>query len=464
MRIDENKTVIPPQIGKDELNIAEWPNGLLSKRPSKEQKTRVFEDTIGNVKRTVTITGSDKYGLPGYREDEILFGLLNLTREKNGLKDRTVSFKRSELIRTLGWPDRGKSWSDLDQSLNVIAGTFFVYENAWYEKGSTKKKFVNKKFHMLDHVELLSEAANGAEYFVTWGNAIFESFQCGSIRSIDVEFWRELKSPVAKRLFRFLGKQFWNTDTVAYDIVVLGVHKLGMREGIDVGEIKRGLAPGIRELEEKRFLVPLPPRQRFRKRSVGSHEIVFTKGASLETRDGKAIPNSQLQKLTSRGVAKARAQELVAQKPETEIDAALKDFDERSGRGYFAKAKSNPGGWLYKRIRDGVAKQSSVGAKAVLPMSTTVEQERNERAREEQEAKNLRKQDDAVAAYLASLPPDERKAAIERAWELASSKEQAFRCGDSRAAGAMSAHVLRRAILPLTSKAAASDSVKELAA
>src|SRR5262245_26131706 len=136
------------QTGKDELNLAEWSTGPLSTRPPKNIKTRVFADDVGGGKRTVTMTGSDKYGLPGYKEDTVVFGLVNVTRESNGFTDRCVRFKRSHLVRAVGWSDKGKSWRDIDHALNVIAGTLYVYENAWYEKGSPKKKYVNRKFHI----------------------------------------------------------------------------------------------------------------------------------------------------------------------------------------------------------------------------------------------------------------------------------------------------------------------------
>jgi hypothetical protein len=401
------------QIGKDELNIAEWPNGLLSKRPSKNVKTRVFEDKFGDMKRTVTITGSDKYGFPGYKEDEVLFGLVNVTREKNALTDRTVRFKRSELVRTLGWPDKGKSWRDVAQALNVIAGTLFVYENAWYEKGSTKKKFVNRKFHMLDHVDLVSENVEGAEYTITWGQVIFESFQCGSIKSIDPDFWRGLKSPVAKRLFRFLDKQFWNSNTLRYDLVLLGVHKLGMTENAHVGKLKRGIASGIRELEEKKYLVTVPLRERFRKISVGNHEVVFTREAAANKNERKPLAGNGAQKLIERGVAKARAEEIAGARALEEIDAAIREFEEKQKKGYFGARGSNPGGWLYKRLRDGVAKQHVGPPPCDLASLEALgrSRKREERMTREKQTREAKAEEDSrkqtVEHFLAGLTPEE---------------------------------------------------------
>lgn len=400
--------------GRDELNIAEWPNGLLSKRPSRDVKTRVFEDTFGSMKRSVTITGSDKYGLPGYKEDEVLFGLVNVTRERNGLKERTVQFKRSDLVRTLGWPDKGSSWRAIDHALNVIAGTLCVYENAWYEKNSTRKKFVNRKFHMIDHVELVSESPDGgALYTITWGHVIFESFKCGSIKSIDLDFWRELRSPVAKRLFRFLDKQFWNSDLVRYDLVSLGVHKLGMREGIDVAQIKRSLAPGIRELEEKKFLKRLPVEKRFRKLCAGRHEVIFERERAIDCEEVASLPLDCLGALVERGVAKERAKELVSSRSKEEILAAISDFDERKKRGGL---KSNPGGWLFTRLRDGA--RVKVGEASPLEELAARGRARKQEAKREreEEAAKARAEEEAlkqsVDEFLRQISIDEARGIV----------------------------------------------------
>lgn len=57
------------EIGKDEMNLVEYPITLLSKRHESKTKTIEFSDTITGdggklIKREWIVTGSDKYGLP----------------------------------------------------------------------------------------------------------------------------------------------------------------------------------------------------------------------------------------------------------------------------------------------------------------------------------------------------------------------------------------------------------------
>src|SRR3989304_4460220 len=71
----------PNNMGRDEMNLAEFPLATLADRAPRGCKTLVFEDRIRGrgqgqhqVKR-LTISASDKYGLPTAADDEGVLGL-----------------------------------------------------------------------------------------------------------------------------------------------------------------------------------------------------------------------------------------------------------------------------------------------------------------------------------------------------------------------------------------------------
>src|ERR1700677_4421373 len=113
--------------GKDELNLAEFPLSAIADRLQPDQKTLVFEDRILDVgrgemiTRQLTITASDHYGLPTAADDEVILGLLQLSKTQD-FADRKVSFTRYQLIQLLGWGDEGKSYERLEKSLNRWVG------------------------------------------------------------------------------------------------------------------------------------------------------------------------------------------------------------------------------------------------------------------------------------------------------------------------------------------------------
>ena len=88
---------IPPAklIGRDEMNLAEFPIALLADRTQAGQKTLYFEDEHGRL----TVTGSDAYGLPTATDTDVIVALIYLTKQRNNFRDVKVNFSRYELIK-----------------------------------------------------------------------------------------------------------------------------------------------------------------------------------------------------------------------------------------------------------------------------------------------------------------------------------------------------------------------------
>ncbi len=88
---------------KDELNLAEFPIAALSDRIPDGQTTLVFEDRLERrdsqpIVRRLTIMGTHKHGLPTSLDDEVLVGLIQLTKRRSNFTDPRVHFSRYELI------------------------------------------------------------------------------------------------------------------------------------------------------------------------------------------------------------------------------------------------------------------------------------------------------------------------------------------------------------------------------
>src|ERR1700758_4262040 len=89
-----------PADGRDEMNIAEFPIAALSDRAPRGTKTLEFQDTIWDhhaekpVTRKLVVQGTDRLGLPTAKDDEVLLGLIQLSRLKNNFTDRKVQFSR----------------------------------------------------------------------------------------------------------------------------------------------------------------------------------------------------------------------------------------------------------------------------------------------------------------------------------------------------------------------------------
>lgn len=274
---------------KDELNLAEFPIASLADRVPDGQTTLVFEDRLDRrdgppIVRRLTIMGTAKHGLPTSMDDEILVGLIQLTKRWNNFTEAKVNFSRYELIELLGWPQTGQSYRRIEESLHRWVGIVLSYENAWWDNAA--KSWVDENFHVLDNVSLYDRErrrpAKGAAASQAsgsrrrgkrgnapaplssfkWNEVIFRSFQSGNLKQIDLEFYLRLRLPTTKRVFRFLDKRFYRCDKIEFDLRTFACEHIGLSRSYKPTELKRRLRPALAELEQSGFLEPIPEAER----------------------------------------------------------------------------------------------------------------------------------------------------------------------------------------------------------
>ncbi len=347
--------------GKDEMNLAEFPLCSLAHRLNPEVKTLHFEDRIWDkarsksITRQLTITGSDLFGLPTEKDDEVLLGLIQITRQ-HGFTDRKVPFTRHELIRTLGWRDDSKSYARVEASLNRWTGVTLYYNKAWWNK--ERGCWMDEKFHILDNVWLchrgepvpdtgLPGAGAPVSAFV-WNEVVFRSFTHGNLKSIDFEFFKSLKSAVAKRLYRFLDKRFWHKNELEFDLRELCCEHVGLSRNYDTANLKRKLLVGVRELEERGFCSTCEVNQRFKKIRAGEWRIFFERAQDETNLWNEEAARNAKHQLRCRGIGPEMAKRLSDQFGPEAISKQVKSFDclienkggekIRSGSGFLVRA------------------------------------------------------------------------------------------------------------------------------
>jgi len=351
-------------MGRDEMNLAEFPLATLADRVPQGCKTLVFEDRTWDrgqrqhVARRLTISASDKFGLPTALDDEVIFGLVQLSKAVN-FANRQVSFSRYQLVNLLGWREEGKSYTRLEESLKRWLGVTLYYENAWWDK--LRKRWVDAHFHLLDNLTLYHRSKRGERSAksdndkplssFTWNEIIFRSFQAGNLKSIDLEFYRRLKSAVAKRIYRFLDTHFYFSCERRYDLAHFAREHIGLSRNYDTAQLKRRLNPAIKELEDAGYLKPLPVEERFIRVRHGKWEILFVRAAKAIRRKVESRQPSGLEaRLIERGVTASTAIRLVRDYPAELIEAKLQVFDQLANRRD-AKISKNPAGYLVQSIR-----------------------------------------------------------------------------------------------------------------
>ena len=370
---------------KDELNLAEFPIAALTDRIPDGQTTMVFEDRMERrdsapIVRRLTIMGTHKHGLPTSLDDEVLVGLIQLTKRRSNFTDARVQFSRYELIELLGWPQSGQSYRRIEEALHRWVGVVLMYENAWWDNAA--KSWVDEQFHVLDNVTLYdrerwrTSARSGKSgkgdrggskadkpplplSSFRWNEVIFQSFQSGNLKQLDLEFYLKLRLPTTKRMYRFLDKRFYRRSRLDFDLRTLACEHIGLSRSYAPTELKRRLKPALEELEQLGFLEPLGPEERYSYVKRGCWRIIFIRGRSTTTpprsrpradRAGGQQPSELVEALRTRGVTAKTAQELVEAHPPGRIRTKLEVFDWLL-RNEDRRVGKNPAGYLVVSIR-----------------------------------------------------------------------------------------------------------------
>lgn len=431
--MDETKTPATTDLqmttidGKDELNLAEFPLSCMADRSDPHRKTLTFEDKVWDdargqmMTRRLTITGSDKYGLPTALDDELLLGLIQLSKLQ-GFSDRRVPFTRYQLIRLLDWRDEGKSYSRIEMSLNRWMGVTLYYDNAWRDR--SQQRWVNEKFHVLDNVSLYDrDAATAARQsqlslssFV-WNDVLFRSFRAGNLKSLDFDFFKRLESSIAKRLFRFLDKRFFHRRRWEFDLKEFAWEHIGLARSYDAAGLKRKLTVGIAELERRNYLTPVPASERFRRTVAGQWKVIFEKAVAVRTDTAPTInfeSQSLIAALVERQVTSSTATEVVSRFSPDQIRAQLEVFDWLMA-DKDPKVSRNPPGFLVSAIRGEYMPPKGFVSRAELDRRTAAaaerkkKQEERRRLQEEREAARIDAQRQVLQEFWNAHTEPERQ-------------------------------------------------------
>jgi hypothetical protein len=261
-------------LSRDEMNLVEFPISVLSKRTDPTIKTLEFTDFVtskngDNIERKWIITGADKFGLPTSSDDEVLLGLLKLSVDK-GFSERKIYFTRYELLRVLKWSTEGRSYTRLQKALDRLSGVRIKTINGFFDNES--KRHTTRNFGLIDEYEINSHSGGDLpNSFFVWSDVMFRSFQVGFIKRLDLDFYLELKTAVAKRLFRYLDKHFWYKSSLRKNLFSLCHEKIGVSRNFKYSSsLLQQIEPGVEELIQKGFL------KKFECFGKGRHlEVVF---------------------------------------------------------------------------------------------------------------------------------------------------------------------------------------------
>lgn len=361
-------------IGKDEMNLAEYPFALLTRRVSENQKTIEVEQQVRSdsgevVTQSWVVTGSDRYGLPLAIDEDIYIALMKILKDA-GFRDRTIPFTRYQILRILGKDISKREYDRIQQSLDRLVGTTITSKNAFWDNRT--RSYVSKAFHIFESYELYREqpgrkSARSPELpmsYVVLSSFLFESVKAGYVKNLDIEFYLSLNTPLAKRLFRFLDKKAYNNRTFEIGVMRLA-EKLPVHDAFP-SQVKRRLDEAHKELIEKGFLSEVS----YARRRDGEEKVVYTfaRPRLHAAEPLVALGDPTVEVLVARGITRSAAEDLAGRFPEEHVKKHVDAFDQLCAEGS-PRIRRNPAGYLRRAIEDDYAtpEPRAAGPTAALP-------------------------------------------------------------------------------------------------
>ena len=339
-------------LGADEMNLAEFPLAVFSRRLDDRRNTAEFEDDIFDegakqfVRRRLVISGSDRFGLPTPLDTDVLLVLIQLTKQRTNFETRILAFSRYEVIELLRWNHSGASYHRLEETLQRWSSTTLYYHGAWWDRAVRRWK--SKTFHVIETLDLKRSDRGGAEESscsLAWNEVLFQSFQASNLKALDLDTYFQLKRPAARQAYRFLDKRFYHSSRLEFDLRVFACEHVGLSRAHDSAQLKRALQAVFSELEEIGFLEPMSGSKRYIQRGRGKYLVVLLRNKHRASPTQGNSDNTLVSELTKRGVWADAAPALATALHEDETRRYLALHDWLLKRGDKRNAK-NPAGFL----------------------------------------------------------------------------------------------------------------------
>ena len=165
------------------------------------------------IQRKVKIVPSALYGYPTTQTQEYWYAFQKLWHESLTKETGRIEFSRRQVIEDVLGKTYGRDTRKaLDLSINQLGSTRFEFDYVFYEKESDTTHRELRKFHLIVD-EHLTTRKRGNEIihekcFVTLHSLIVSNLRCGYFKPILLSVVSQLKSDVARLLYRKLDSQF----------------------------------------------------------------------------------------------------------------------------------------------------------------------------------------------------------------------------------------------------------------
>ena len=212
------KTPSIKHLSKFEMNLAEFPIAVLSKKVSEDKKTIEYSDWIigknGQKKRRDwVITASAKWRLPVGSSIRTIVEVFQIWKE-NSFESKVIPIgSRYNLLKRIGARDSKRDYTRIERDLNSLVGITIQAKNAFWDREA--QAYVSRTFHLFEELSLYDPEIREKEgrvqqsfpfAYIKASDTLYNTVKSGNILSIDGKFFRKLTAPTEQRLALYLTK------------------------------------------------------------------------------------------------------------------------------------------------------------------------------------------------------------------------------------------------------------------
>jgi len=283
-----------PEISKStyELTLSEFPIFILSKRPNKDIKAIVYEDTIIGkdhlpVTRKWKVVPDAEHGFGTASTFETLYDLFQIWKENN-FTDQSIQFGSIyNLIKKRGQSIGRQQYNQIIRDLNCLVGIRITAKNAFWD--NTQQAYVDMTFHLFDQLDLYKDKPNGQATLpltrIKASDVLYGSIKKNSLLTADFDsqFFHSL-TPIEQRIALYLSKVLKTKKSYSREMLKLA-EQIPIHSQL-TKHIKQEFKKACNGLISKGF--KLMDRWEFKKANDGKTElIVFYRSGTPPTQKPK---------------------------------------------------------------------------------------------------------------------------------------------------------------------------------
>jgi hypothetical protein len=225
---EKNAATLPRS--KYEMNLAEFPLALLSKRKLKEVRVIEYEDSISGangklIQRKWTVSPSARFGFGSTAITSLLFELFQIWKEQ-GFASRNIQFQSIyNLIQRMGYRTTDdKAYERIRNDLTALYEISVEAKNAFWD--NEKKAYVTKGFHLFDSATIYHRSEKTPYQdilplsYITASETLMQSVSANAIitlSGVDRQLFHSLP-PTQQRLGLYLAKMLYKSTEHRRDV------------------------------------------------------------------------------------------------------------------------------------------------------------------------------------------------------------------------------------------------------